>query len=84
MWKELITFLMHEAGMSQRDIAEAVESSQQHISDLYNERRGKRIGYELAKKRFIPASAGNTVVRLIAITSPPLLRCHTPRASNAA
>ena len=50
MWKELITFLMNEAGMSQRDIAEAVESSQQHISDLYNERRGKRIGYELAKK----------------------------------
>lgn len=50
MWKELITFLMTEAGMSQRDIAEAVASSQQHISDLYNERRGKRIGHDLGKK----------------------------------
>jgi len=50
MWKELIAFLINEAGMSQRDIAEAVDSSQQHISDLYNERRGKRIGHELGTR----------------------------------
>ena len=50
MWKELIAFLTEKAGMSQRDIAEAVDVSQQHISDLYNQRRGKRIGHELAKK----------------------------------
>lgn len=49
MWKEKVADLL-ESGLSQRELAELVGTSQPHICDLRAGKRGKRIGYELGKR----------------------------------
>lgn len=49
MWKEKITDLLG-SGLSQRELAELVGTSQPHICDLRTGKRGKRIGYDLGKR----------------------------------
>jgi len=49
MWKEIIQELLM-AGLTQGQIAERVQVTQTHISDLLHEKRGKRLGFEIGSR----------------------------------
>lgn len=49
MWKEIIQELLN-TGLTQGQIAERVQVTQTHISDLLHEKRGKRLGFEIGTR----------------------------------
>lgn len=48
-WPDLIKGI-ESTGMTQQQIADAIPTSQGHISDLRSGRRGKRLSYDTARK----------------------------------
>lgn len=48
-WQQMISDLL-DSGMQQQQLAEKLDCSQTYISDLYNDKRGKRVSYELGIK----------------------------------
>lgn len=49
MWKEIIQELLN-TGLTQGQIAERVQVTQTHISNLLHEKRGKRLGFEIGTR----------------------------------